>query len=71
MKARLKISYEKNIINNLMSKLNLKNKHQVPKITKIILRKLKIKLKKIDKIQNFLILKDLQKILKVNIKNFF
>jgi len=37
MKARLKISYEKNIINNLMSKLNLKNKHQVPKITKIIL----------------------------------
>ena len=34
---RLKITYEKEIINNLMNKLNLKNKHQVPKVNKIIL----------------------------------
>ena len=34
---RLKITYEKEIITKLMSKLNLKNKHQVPKIDKIIL----------------------------------
>ena len=37
MIPRLKITYEKNIINNLMTKLNVKNKHQVPKIEKIIL----------------------------------
>ena len=37
MIPRLKITYDKEIINNLMSKLNLKNKHQVPKIDKIIL----------------------------------
>ena len=37
MIPRLKITYEKNIINNLMTKLNVKNKHQVPKIEKVIL----------------------------------
>ena len=35
--ARLKITYEKEIVSNLMSKLSLKNKHDVPKIEKIIL----------------------------------
>ena len=35
--ARLKITYEKEIIAKLMSKLSLKNKHTVPKIEKIIL----------------------------------
>ena len=35
--SRLKITYEKEIIANLMSKLSLKNKHDVPKIKKIIL----------------------------------
>ena len=34
---RLKITYEKEIIAKLMSKLSLKNKHDVPKIDKIIL----------------------------------
>jgi len=37
MKPRLKTAYEKEIISKLMSKLNLKNKHEVPKIDKIIL----------------------------------
>ena len=37
MTPRLKQAYDKNIINNLMSKLNLKNKFEVPKISKIIL----------------------------------
>ena len=37
MIPRLKISYDKEIIGKLMSKLNIKNKHQVPKIEKIIL----------------------------------
>ena len=37
MIPRLKITYDKEIINNLMAKLNVKNKHQVPKIDKIIL----------------------------------
>ena len=37
MTARLKITYDKEIINKLMTKLNFKNKHQVPKIIKIIL----------------------------------
>ena len=37
MTPRLKITYEKEIIKNLMSKLSLKNKHQVPKVEKIIL----------------------------------
>ena len=35
--SRLKITYEKEIISKLMSKLSLKNKHDVPKINKIIL----------------------------------
>ena len=34
---RLKITYEKEIVSKLMSKLSLKNKHDVPKIQKIIL----------------------------------
>ena len=34
---RLKITYEKEIVSKLMSKLSLKNKHDVPKIDKIIL----------------------------------
>ena len=34
---RLKITYEKEIVAKLMSKLSLKNKHDVPKIEKIIL----------------------------------
>ena len=37
MIPRLKITYEKEIIGNLMNKLNFKNKHEVPKIDKIIL----------------------------------
>ena len=37
MKPRLKNTYEHEIINKLMSKLSLKNKHEVPKIDKIIL----------------------------------
>ncbi len=35
--TRLKISYEKEMVNKLMSKLSLKNKHDVPRISKIIL----------------------------------
>jgi large subunit ribosomal protein L5 len=34
---RLKITYDKEIVSKLMSKLSLKNKHDVPKINKIIL----------------------------------
>ena len=37
MIPRLKTIYDKDIINKLMNKLNVKNKHQVPKIDKIIL----------------------------------
>ena len=37
MIPRLKTTYDKEIISNLMNKLNVKNKHQVPKIDKIIL----------------------------------
>ena len=37
MIARLKLTYDKEIIGKLMSKLNIKNKHEVPKIEKIIL----------------------------------
>ena len=37
MIPRLKITYEKEIVAKLMSKLSLKNKHEVPKIEKIIL----------------------------------
>ena len=35
--ARLKNTYDKEIVSKLMSKLSLKNKHDVPKIEKIIL----------------------------------
>ena len=35
--SRLKIIYKKNIVEKLMSKLSLKNKHNVPEIKKIIL----------------------------------
>ena len=35
--ARLKTTYEKEIVSKLMSKLSLKNKHDVPKLIKIIL----------------------------------
>ena len=37
MIPRLKTTYEKEIISKLMDKLSLKNKHEVPKIEKIIL----------------------------------
>ena len=37
MIARLKSTYNKEIISKLMSKLNIKNKHEVPKNEKIIL----------------------------------
>ncbi len=37
MIPRLKIAYEKEIITKLMNKLSLKNKHEVPKVIKIIL----------------------------------
>jgi len=37
MIPRLKITYDKEIISKLMSKLNFKNKHDVPKIIKIVL----------------------------------
>ena len=37
MIPRLKITYEKEITSKLMSKLSVKNKHEVPKIEKIIL----------------------------------
>ena len=37
MTPRLKLNYEKEVVSKLMSKLNLKNKHEVPKIDKIIL----------------------------------
>ena len=37
MTARLKVTFEKEIVNKLMNKLNLKNRHEVPKFNKIIL----------------------------------
>ena len=37
MTPRLKITYNKEIVSRLMGKLSLKNKHEVPKIEKIIL----------------------------------
>ena len=37
MEPRLKTSFNKEVITKLMSKLNLKNKHQVPRFQKIIL----------------------------------
>ena len=35
--SRLKITYQKEIVTKLMSKLSLKNRHDVPKVDKIIL----------------------------------
>ena len=37
MTPRLKTLYEKDIVKNLMNKLNYKNKHQAPKLVKIVL----------------------------------
>ena len=37
MMSRLKVAYEKEIIEKLMSKLSVKNKNEVPKVEKIIL----------------------------------
>ena len=37
MIPRLKDTYDKQIVNSLMGKLNLKNKHEVPKFEKIVL----------------------------------
>ena len=37
MISRLKNTYDKEIVKNLMTKLNYKNVHQVPKITKVVL----------------------------------
>ena len=37
MVPRLKTLYEKDIVKNLMNKLNYKNKHQAPKLVKIVL----------------------------------
>ena len=37
MTPRLKTLYDKNIVNNLMNKLNYKNKHQTPKLKKLVL----------------------------------
>ena len=37
MTPRLKTLYDKNIINNLMTKLNCKNKNEAPKLLKIVL----------------------------------
>ena len=37
MVSRLKNSYDKEIVNNLIGKLSLKNKHEVPKFKKIVL----------------------------------
>ena len=38
MIPRLKITYEKEIVVNLMNKLSLKNKQEVPRFEKIILK---------------------------------
>ena len=37
MIPRLKVNYDKEMSKNLMNKLNVKNRHEVPKITKIVL----------------------------------
>ena len=37
MTSRLKTTYEKEIVTKLLAKLSLKNKHEVPKIIKVIL----------------------------------
>ena len=35
MIPRLKVNYDKEMSKNLMNKLNVKNRHEVPKITKM------------------------------------
>ena len=42
MIPRLKIAYNNEIVSKLMTKLNVKNKHEVPKIDKVILNKCEI-----------------------------
>ena len=37
MTSRLKTTYEKEIVSKLLAKLSLKNKHEVPKIVKVII----------------------------------
>ena len=37
MTPRLKTLYEKDIVKNLMGKLNYKNKHEAPRLVKIVL----------------------------------
>jgi len=37
MTPRLKITYDKEIVSKLMAKLSLKNKHEVPKIEKVVI----------------------------------
>ena len=37
MTSRLKTTYDTQIVSKLLSKLSLKNKHEVPKLKKIIL----------------------------------
>ena len=37
MTPRLKSLYDKEIVKNLMNKLNYKNKHQTPRLVKIVL----------------------------------
>ena len=38
MTPRLKTLYEKDIVKNLMNKLNYKNKHEAPRLIKIVLK---------------------------------
>ena len=42
MIPRLKTTIEKEIVGKLMSKLSVKNKNQVPKVEKIILKKMNL-----------------------------
>ena len=37
MTSRLKTVYEKEIVSKLLAKLSLKNRHEAPRITKVIL----------------------------------
>ena len=37
MTSRLKVAYDKEIITKLLAKLSLKNRHEAPRITKVIL----------------------------------
>ena len=50
--SRLKTTYEKEIIGKLMSKLSLKNKHDVPKIEKVILKWVQVKMRLMKKIKS-------------------